>query len=106
MSDMIRASLYDLLNSRLGRWTVITSNVNLQGIAEDIDGRIASRMIRGGSVVVEVDDARDYPLAAQRAGEGVIRRRAGVRPKEEPRTPEEQQAVRDLWREIIGSTLS
>lgn len=106
MSDMIRASLYDLLNSRLGKWTVITSNVNLQGIAEDIDGRIASRMIRGGSVVVEVDDARDYPLAAQRAGEGVIRRRAGVRPKEEPRTPEEQQAVRDLWREIIGSTLS
>lgn len=106
MSDMIRASLYDLLNSRLGKWTVITSNYGLGQIADRIDTRIASRLLRGGSVVVEAEGARDYPHEAQRAGEVVLRRRAGVRPKEEPRTPEDIAAIRALWREIIGSTLS
>ena len=108
MSDAIRASLYDLLNSRLGKWTVITSNMNLQGIADDIDSRLSSRMIRGGSVVVEVDDARDYPLAAQRAGEGVIRRRAGVRPNPyalpKPMTEAERLEVMDMWRQVMGET--
>lgn len=106
MSDAIRASLYDLLNSRLGKWTVITSNMNLQGIAEDIDSRLSSRMLRGGSVVVEVEDARDYPLAAQRAGEGTIRRRAGVRvnyaPK--PMTEADRREVMAMWREVMGET--
>lgn len=108
MSDMIRASLYDLLNSRLGKWTVITSNVNLRGIAEDIDGRIASRLIRGGSVVIEVDDARDYPLAAQRAGEGIICRRDAGNHHPHARlktaTAEDPLDTISLWRQVMKET--
>lgn len=105
-TDMIRASLYDLLNSRLGKWTVITSNLNLEQIAEGMDARLASRMLRGGSVVVESDEAMDYALESQRAGECGIMRRAGVRRKTEPKpmTESERLEVMAMWREVMGET--
>lgn len=53
-SGFIPAELYDLLNERLGRWTLFTSNLSMDEIAEQIDGRIASRLRRDGSTVVEV----------------------------------------------------
>lgn len=37
------------------RWTIITANLSLQEISDQLDARIASRMLRGGSVVVDVD---------------------------------------------------
>lgn len=46
--------LTTLLCSRVGRWTVITSNLGLAEI-QKYDMRLASRMIRGGSMVVEVN---------------------------------------------------
>jgi len=45
--------LSELLSVRCGKWTVLTSNLLLEAIG-DIDKRIASRMIRDGSVVVQV----------------------------------------------------
>lgn len=45
--------LCSLLNSRLGRWTIITSNLGMSEL-ETVDTRIPSRMIRGGSVVVQL----------------------------------------------------
>lgn len=52
-SSFIPSKLYDLLNDRLGRWTVITSNRGLADLAT-MDARIASRMRREYSDIVEV----------------------------------------------------
>lgn len=46
--------LAELLSRRCGHWTVITSNLDMERI-HSLDGRIASRMIRGGSEVAEVN---------------------------------------------------
>ena len=50
-----------LLGQRVNKWTLITTNLNLQQIAERIDQRVASRIIRDGNTVVEVD-APDFAL--------------------------------------------
>lgn len=42
------------------KWTLITSNLSLEEIA-DMDARIASRLLRGGSEVIQVDVV-DYAL--------------------------------------------
>jgi hypothetical protein len=52
---MSASKLYDVLESRLGKWTVLTANVSLSQIGELLDPRIASRMIRNNSVVVDVN---------------------------------------------------
>lgn len=44
-----------LAERRLGKWTVFTGNVSMQTIKEQWDARIASRILRGGSVVIDVD---------------------------------------------------
>ena len=46
---------------RLGQWTVFTSNLTLDQIGARLDPRIASRMLRGGNRVVELD-TEDYNL--------------------------------------------
>jgi DNA replication protein DnaC len=57
-SGHIRDCLARTLSSRVDKWTIITSNKSLQQVGDDIDPRIASRMIRDGSetVVIEVPD--------------------------------------------------
>lgn len=58
--------LYRLLDARAGSglkpplWTVITSNLSLQSIAERYDARLASRMRRQGSVIVELGDVTPF----------------------------------------------
>lgn len=59
-SDFANEKLYELLDSRVGKWTVITSNLGMDHLAK-IDTRITSRMIRGESVVVETA-LRDWNL--------------------------------------------
>lgn len=49
------------LASRVGMWTIITSNKTLDQIDSDIDRRVASRMVRDGSEVVDVN-VEDYNL--------------------------------------------
>ncbi len=49
------SKLYQIFNSRLGKWTVITANIGMAEISEALDPRIASRMLRNNSVVVDVD---------------------------------------------------
>lgn len=49
--------LYDLLEVRLGKWTLITSNLTP---AELPDMRIASRLKRGQNVLVDMTTARDF----------------------------------------------
>ncbi len=61
MRELSASKLYDVLESRLGKWTVITANVSLRQIGEILDPRLASRMIRNNGTVVEVD-VHDFNL--------------------------------------------
>lgn len=65
MSEFVRAQLYQVLNARLGKWTLITSNLSVHEIGDSIDIRIASRIHRGRNVVVEASDAEDFCLRAK-----------------------------------------
>lgn len=58
-TEFSRSKLYQILDSRLGKWTVVTSNLSLAAIADTIDVRCASRIKRGG-VVVDIPDSFDY----------------------------------------------
>lgn len=49
------SKLYNVFEARLKKWTVITANLSLDQIGETLDARIASRMMRDGGVVVDVD---------------------------------------------------
>jgi DNA replication protein DnaC len=55
------SKLDEICNRRLGKWTVITSNLQLEQISAQMDPRIASRLLRGGNVVVGID-TEDYAL--------------------------------------------
>ena len=49
-----------LLGMRVGKWTVITSNLLLEGLSA-IDDRIASRIVREqGNLVIEMKNTRDF----------------------------------------------
>lgn len=58
-----RDKLCEVLTRRVGKWTLLTSNLTLEKISS-IDARIASRMIRGGSVVCDCETL-DYNLRTQ-----------------------------------------
>ena len=54
--------LYELLEARLGKWTIITSNLSPGDVAETLDVRIASRLYRGLNVIVDMSCADDFCL--------------------------------------------
>ena len=56
--------LYELMEARLGKWTLLTTNL----VPDDIqDARITSRLVRGRNVVVDMQDADDYSLMQYRS---------------------------------------
>ena len=55
------SNLYKVLDNRLGKWTIITSNLKLPQIV-DMEGRVASRMVRGGSQIFTFKDCPDWSL--------------------------------------------
>ncbi len=55
LRELSASKLYDVFESRIGKWTVITANASLEQIGEILDPRIASRMIRNNGVVLDVD---------------------------------------------------
>lgn len=59
-SGFAKDKLCELLSRRVRGWTVLTSNLTLGKLAE-LDARIPSRMIRDGSVAVEMQ-TQDYSL--------------------------------------------
>ena len=59
--DISVSKLYEVLNARERKFTVITANLTLQDINTKLDARIASRLLRNGSVVVDVE-ASDFNL--------------------------------------------
>ena len=65
-TNFIADALYRLCNVRLGRWTLFTTNLTLGDIEAQIDGRVASRLIRDANSMVDID-AGDYALRPHRA---------------------------------------
>lgn len=63
--ELSASKLYNVLESRLGKWTVITANLSLAQIGGSLDTRIASRMLRNESVVVDVN-VPDFNLRPER----------------------------------------
>ncbi len=61
LRELSASKLYDVFDSRIGKWTVITANASLEQIGEILDPRIASRMIRNNGVVLDVD-VQDFNL--------------------------------------------
>lgn len=60
-SEFLTAKLCEILDRRLGKWTILTSNKTLSQIAE-IEVRIASRLKRGGGEVITMTGVPDYSL--------------------------------------------
>lgn len=54
-SGFIASALDRIVDGRSRKWTVITCNFSIGEIANRMDERIASRLIRDGNVVVECD---------------------------------------------------
>ncbi len=53
--------LYEIIEARTRKWTILTCNLSVAQIAERMDTRIASRLMRDGSTVIDVD-APDFNL--------------------------------------------
>jgi DNA replication protein DnaC len=60
-TSFIADKLGELAERRLNRWTMWTTNLTLAEIAERLDARITSRLIRDGNRVVRIE-ASDYAL--------------------------------------------
>lgn len=57
----VKAELFRILDGRLGKWTVITCNLKPDAICEQLDERIASRLIRDGNVLLQ-NTAPDWAM--------------------------------------------
>ena len=60
-TDYITGALTEICDQRLSKWTFITSNLTLDGIAGEVDPRVTSRMLRGENLVAETS-ALDFVL--------------------------------------------
>lgn len=69
--DFSLATLYRLQEARAGKWTLLTSNLSMRGIA-NADERVASRLVRDGGEVVALDQARDWALARYKARRAAV----------------------------------
>ena len=67
-AGFVTGQLNRLANQRLGKWTIWTSNLSMDQIASNLDNRIADRLIRSGSSVVEMD-ATSYSVREYFGGE-------------------------------------
>lgn len=60
-TNFVADAIATLAQKRLKSWMIWATNLNLSEIAERIDARIASRLIRDGNVVVQIKSG-DYAL--------------------------------------------
>ena len=59
-AELNSARLYEIAEGRLGKWTLITSNLTTDQMARSLGTRFVSRIFRGDSVVVDMTTAHDY----------------------------------------------
>lgn len=62
--ELSTSKLYEILNARERRFTIVTANFDLEEINKRLDARIASRLLRHGNVVVDVNTI-DFNLREQ-----------------------------------------
>lgn len=67
-SPAILSALNRIVDGRLGKWTMMTSNLLPDNIREHLDARIASRLFRGKNVVCQVENAPDYSFERREEG--------------------------------------
>lgn len=60
-TDFLADGLFRLCNARLGKWTVFTTNLTFEQVSNDIDERVASRLVRDANEAVKIT-AHDYAL--------------------------------------------
>jgi DNA replication protein DnaC len=54
-SGFIAEAIDRIFAARIGKWTMITTNLTLKDISEKIDVRVADRMLRDNGVIVETN---------------------------------------------------
>lgn len=59
-TDFITAQWFDLLDARIGKWTIITSNLSPAQIGKRYDTRIQSRIEDSRNTIVDLTLAADY----------------------------------------------
>src|SRR5580692_9227214 len=59
-SEFSVSKLDQIIDARLGKWTVITCNFTRKQIADEMDVRIASRLGRGNNVIIDNINVLDY----------------------------------------------
>lgn len=59
-SAMSNKAIVELMERRIRKWTVITTNLTISAIGDQIDMRAASRIKRGNNVVVNMFRCKDY----------------------------------------------
>jgi len=64
-SDFSVSKLDQIIDARLGKWTVITCNFTREEIAEQMDVRIASRLGRANNVIVDNISILDYSIRSK-----------------------------------------
>lgn len=57
----------DLLDARLRKWTIVTTNHRLSELSRFWDVRIASRLKRDGAVLCDLSDCRDFAIRREAA---------------------------------------
>lgn len=60
LSELSASKLFSILNARQGKFTVLTANLRMDEIAERLDPRIASRLLRHGGVVIDTTGCPDF----------------------------------------------
>lgn len=58
-SSLQASLLYDLLEARIGKWTLITTNIAPKNMPDE---RVSSRLVRNGNEVVNMQEAEDFSL--------------------------------------------
>ena len=58
-TNFVSGSVCELVENRIGRWSMFATNLTLAEIAERMDARISSRLIRDGNKFIAIK-ARDY----------------------------------------------
>ncbi len=61
-SEITKAKASEIAERRIGKPTIWTSNLDLERIAERIDARVASRLLRHGSKVVVFEETQDWSV--------------------------------------------
>lgn len=55
-TNLEKNELFKLVDNRMHKWTLLTTNQTINSIARDVDMRVASRMVRNENVLVENND--------------------------------------------------